>query len=469
MATTVNLRKILDRKQWEMTNNLPTSTSIGTTFIPSEGPDQDVLYITSATTAYLYDPSEDAYVTLSSPALAGTFGSGVCGTYHTNGPTGTASAGSSTTITTTVTTMGSLAGYTIRITGGTGRGQERVITSNTIGTNTVFTVPTWTTAPDNTSTYLLLTGRYYVFIPHATAGSQGFKYYDVATNTWSSALTVTNAPTGAAADLAMKATPGALASMATGTATSATGTTIVTTGKTWTTNQWVNSQVRITSGTGAGQVRTITANDATSLTVATWTITPSTDSVYSIEGNDDFIYLTGNSATTFYRYSISGNSWSTLAARSVAPGSGGVSLNWVRSSTNSTWSNESAILNGRRLYSFRGGATGNLDYYDISSNTWTAIATTYQNGGSETFTTGTSYENGSNGMIYIQKDITGRFFNFDCITNTLKPWSLLPFGQGTATVGNKVFSVKYVDGGTTITFIYFAINTGANIFRCLVI
>lgn len=473
MATTVNLRKILDRKQWEMTNNLPTTGITGSHMIQSEGPDQEVMYVTNTTAAYLYDPAEDAYVLLPNPALAGTFTTGACGTYHTHGPTGTALAGStSTTFNTGITTMGSLAGYTIRITGGTGAGQERVITSNTIGPNTIFTVPTWSVTPNNTSTYVLLTGRYYVFIPHATAGSQGFKYYDVATNTWSSALSVTNAPAGAASDIAIRTTCGSLQSMATGTATSATGTTIVTSGKTWTTNQWVNFQVRITAGTGAGQVRTITANDATSLTVATWTTTPSTDSVYSIEGNDDVIYLIGNGVVTLYKYTISTNTWSTITpavARGAVTGVGGVSLNWVRSSTNTAWSNESAIINGRRLYSFRGGATGNLDYYDIPSNSWVAINAAYQNGGLETFSTGSAFEKGSDGNIYIQRDNTGRFFKFDCMANALLPWSLNPFSQGTAVTGNRMFSVKYVDGGTTITYIYWPGNSLVNIFRCMVI
>ncbi len=36
----------------------------------------------------------------------------------------------------------------------------------------------------------------------------------------------------------------------------------------WTVNQWSNSQVRITAGTGAGQVRTIASNTATAQTNA---------------------------------------------------------------------------------------------------------------------------------------------------------------------------------------------------------
>lgn len=99
-------------------------------------------------------------------------------------------------------------------------------------------------------------------------------------------------------------------------------TTIGKTGKTWTTNSFANYQVRIVSGTGIGQIRTITSNTATTLTVPTWTTTPDVTSVFCIESNDDFIYLLGNNAVTMYRYSISGGTWTTLSpgvARAGAP------------------------------------------------------------------------------------------------------------------------------------------------------
>lgn len=47
------------------------------------------------------------------------------------------------------------AGYKITITGGLGSGQTRTITSNT---STALTVPTWTTTPDNTSSYDIYAG-----------------------------------------------------------------------------------------------------------------------------------------------------------------------------------------------------------------------------------------------------------------------------------------------------------------------
>ena len=114
-------------------------------------------------------------------------------------------------------------------------------------------------------------------------------------------------------------------SFASGTATSATGTTLVNSAKTWATNQWANSQIRIVSGLGAGQIRTIASNTGTVITTsAAWTTNPDATSVYSIEGNDDFIYYTGSGGTAFYRYSISGGTWTAMAtlrqaARSRSP------------------------------------------------------------------------------------------------------------------------------------------------------
>lgn len=467
MTTTVNLRKILDRKAWEMVTPAPVANAAGMFVISSSLVDQLTMYVTSTTVIYLYDPFEDSWLQVPTSGLAGTFGAGSCGVHHPNGPTGTATAGSSTTLTTNLTIPGSLNGYMIRITGGTGAGQERTIASNTYGTNSVLTVSsTWTVTPDATSTYMIQSGRFWVFV--GNNATQGLRYYDVATNTWSAALSVTGVAATFATDGRLRTTAGYYADFATGTATSATSTTLVNSDKSWTASQWINAQVRITGGTGAGQVRVITANTGTTLTVATWTVTPDATSTYTIEGNDDALYLAGNNAVTLYKYSISGNTWSTLspgAARAAAPGAG-MSLNWVRSVSASDWTNESAVKNGRYLYSFRGGASNALDIYDIAANTWTSNVV-YQRQ-TETFTTGSCHELVGD-YIYSTKDATGRFFRYDVAKQKLDPWSTLTYPQGAATVGDKLFDVEYVDGATTIRWIYHLRNTGTELFRCMVI
>ena len=449
---------------------VPFTSGAGTHVISSTLPDQLQMVLQTATAQWLYDPATDAWLLLQSGAITGTFGAGTCGTHHPNGPTGTASAGGASTITTVTTVARSLSGYTVRITGGTGAGQERVIASNTIGANSVITVAApWDTSPDATSTYLLLTGRFYVFI--GGASGPNMKYWDLATSTWSGGLTMTGAPTTPGTDCKLRSTPGFISEFTTGTATAGGASTLTNSAKTWTVNQWANAQVRITAGTGAGQVRTIASNTSTVLTTsAAWTVNPDATSVYRIEGNDDFLYLAGNNAVTLYRYSISGNSWSTLspgAARAGAPGAG-MSLNWVKGAVVPAWSDESAIINGRRLYSWRGAAGGVLDYYDIAANTWVSGVSVWGMG-QETFTTGSVHDNADRGVIITQRDATGRFYQLDVANQMITPRATLFYPQGAAVVGDRLFTVEYTDGATRIQWIYYICNTLNVMFRCMLI
>lgn len=479
MTTTVNLRKVLDRKQWEMVSPTPVASSAGTFWIESKRagagiafgttpgteavPGNMSIYVAGASAMYLYRYDEDGYVLLPASGIGGTFGAGACGTYHQLGPTGTASAASATTITTTTTVRTDLTGYKIRLTGGTNAGQEAVITSNTIGANSVITVAAWLGGtPDNTTTYTLMSGRFYIIFPAATPG---MRYWDHATQTFSAALTVTGL-THAGTDARLVGTCSALNVFASGTATSATATTLVNSGKSWTASQWINSQVRITGGTGKGQTRTITANTGTTLTVATWTVTPDATSTYAIEGNDDYLYFIGNATTAIFRYSISGNSWSTMTARASLSGVG-ETFSWVCCVSDATWGNETTILNGRRIYGFRGQNTSELSYYDIPSNTWTNTVAYPRN--VETFTTGSSGCYDGDKYIYIQKDATGRFFRYNVVTGELDGWGVNPFTQSTAVVGDKMMTCSYVDGATTIRYIYWHLNTSTAVFRCMVI
>jgi len=124
------------------------------------------------------------------------------------------------------------ANYIAVITSGTGAGQTQIISSNT---STVITLQNpWTIQPDTTSTYSIRS------MP-ADANDSG-----VATG---------------------EQIIGA----------------IVDSSKTWTENIWANYAVKITSGTGAGQIRQILSNTATDLTLATdWITQPDTTSTYAI-------------------------------------------------------------------------------------------------------------------------------------------------------------------------------------------
>ncbi len=392
MSLTINLRPVLDRKVWEPCAPCPTTVAAGSFLVdsPATGePNQYVLAVFSNTVAYFYNPRDDAWSTLTSPALAGTFGNGACGCWKPGGPTGTISAATSTTITTNFTSVRTLPGYMVRITGGTGAGQERAISTNTIGSNAVFTVDSpWGTNPDNTSTFELRTGRFFV-IGAGTLASGSFKYYDVATSGWSAALSIT----GLAASLATECSmigpgPADPITKDSGTASSGAAGTITDSTKSWTTDQWIGFVVRIVAGTGVGQHRVITANTSTVLTVAqNWTTTPDNTSAYQIEtyglargkatsGAATTLTNSGKSWTT--------NQWANYQVRIVA-GVGAGQVRTVISNTSTaltvaTWttnpdSTSVYVLEGNDndIYLF-GNVAVTAYRYSISGNSWATLS-----------------------------------------------------------------------------------------------
>jgi hypothetical protein len=476
MATTNGNRKILDLKRWEFCAPAPNATQAGAFIVSSRHFRQQQMYIRANTDAAIYNPTEDGWVTIPSPGLAGTFGAGASGTagaWSTGSTVGaaslTATAGTTSTITTNQNFQRDLRGYKIHILAGPNNGVVLDIVSNTLGASSVITVATQASAFSASTVYRLMTPRWYV-VGAGTLAAASFRVYDYATNTWTT-LSQTGLPASIATDGKLIATPsivdGAFKSFATGTATSATSTTLVQTGKTWTASQWINSQVRITGGTGSGQIRTITANTADTLTVAAWTTTPDATSTYAIEGNDNFLYYMGNNAVTLYRYDITANTWSTLspvAARGGAPTTG-MSGHWVHSAPEADWNNESLILNGRYIYSFRGAGGALLDRYDIAGNTWAAIS---YSPAVETFTTGTKYAL-QNGTLYIQKEATGRWFAYDFARSEMFPWGTMLYPQGAAVLGDTAFDVVYEDGATDILYVYMLLNTSNVLLRQMVI
>ncbi len=464
MAITNRLVAPLDRKTWEFMTPAPVTTAAGMFMIQGDEVKRIAMLVASGTAQYLYYADQDAWEQIATVTLGGTFGAGSCGDYTPFGPTGTATAGSTTSMTTNLTIPRSLAGYTIRITAGAGAGQTAVITRNTVGANAVFTFAALGVALDATSVYVILSGRFYVFNA-GTLSATSHQYYDFATNTWT-ARSVTGAPATWGTDGRMVILKGA--TIVTGTATAGGASTLANAAKTWTVNQWANYQVRITAGTGAGQTRTIASNTGTVLTTSSaWTINPDATSVYAIETNTDHAYLMGNNAVTLYRYTLSTNAWATLApgaARAAAPGLS-ASLSMIESQTHADWTNESVILNGRRLYSFRGGAGAVLDYYDVAANTWVSGVT--YGGSQETFTTGTQLAD-LGGYLYIMKEATGRFFRYSPSDNELIPWSTLLYTQGAALLGNRMFGLSYTDTAT-LRWVYVMRHTGTELFRCMVI
>ena len=490
MTLTVNLRKMLHRKSAEYCTPNPAGNTAAGAFIVADKtsamPGNDgIVYFGGPSAVWQYNADEDAWMQAPNSGVAGTFGAGACGALHAVfAPAGsdrsTATAGTTTTLTTSLTLARDLGGYPVRVISGTGVGYQGLIVRNTLGANGVVTVnPASPVAFDNTTVFQMLTGSVWVFNPGA--GAVGFSCYDRATNAWT-ARSVTGLPTTFGTDGKLVATGGATSGpgwqgFVNSTATAGAASTLTDTVKTWPVNGWANSQVRIVSGTGAGQIRSIASNTANVLTVsAAWTVNPDATSVYRIEGHGNYIYLMGNNAVTLYRYDRSANTWSTLTpgtARGGAAGAG-LSANWIDGIEDEDWTNETYTTHygtivrqpGRYIYSLRGVGTSTLDVYDLAANTWINDLPYAMK--QETFTTGSSAVD-LGGYIYIQKDATGRIYKFDVAKNVLKPFVQNPVPNGAAVVGDKIFMTTYVEGATRVNYLYALGSTRSELTRWLVI
>lgn len=467
MTTTNNNIALVHRKEWQMMTPCPSPSATGSFMITdSAGINNVSMYVVSSTVQYLYHHDEDAWVQIPSAALAGTFGAGACGAISRWSSTLTASGGSTTTATTTSAISGLCIGNKIRFLSGINIGKEATVTGviiNPGGTNTIQ----FTALPgvvSNTDTFVIDTGRFFV-LGAGTLATGSFKSYDPLLGIWTS-LAIASLPASIGTDGKLVITP-SYDSIASGTATSSTTTVLTNTPKTWTVNQWTNYQIRITSGTGMGQIRTISSNTSNTLTVSVaFTITPDATSQYEITGNEDYIYFLGNNAVAMYRYSISGNTWTLLApgvARTGSPGVG-MTADWASKLADVNWADESNIKNGRFIYSFRGGGTATLDRYDISTNAWSNVVYIAP---IEGFGTGTSSALSGN-YIYLRKDATHRFFKYSLRGNYMEPLSTNLYPDSTAVLGNKMWIKHYTESGVIkLSWLYSIRNSGTELHRML--
>ena len=485
MAITIKVKKMLHRKSMEMCTPVPVTNAAGHFFCGDRGglmPQRDCNYLVAGVSAiYNYNADEDAWALLPASGATGTFAAGACGEFRALGAMGgvqdqTATAGTTTTLTTNKTITRNLVGSKIRVISGTGVGYEGTVASNTIGANSVITVtPASSVAFNSTTVFRVWSGSLWFF--NAGTAAVGFSVYDRATNAWTT-KSVTNLPTAWGTTGQLVSTESLAGTFETGTSTgSNTTTTLNNTGKSWLVNAYTNYQVRITGGTGIGQIRTIASNTATALTVSVaWTVTPDATSVYAVEGNDDFFYLLGNASTALYKFVVSTNTWSTISPGSARGGvaGAGVTANWVDAVQDTDWDGATGNLlttgvykqNGRYIYSFRGGAANSLDMYDIAANTW--VSAVDYGGRGETFTTGSSSTT-FDGNIYIAKEATGRLFKFDVAQHTLGGLTTNLHPQSTATDGGKLLVIPYVDGSTKLPYLYVLQHTRVEMLRMMLV
>jgi hypothetical protein len=472
---------LLHRKEWQMMTPVPSTTVAGSCVVaPDSGNFDDAFYFVGSAQGFLYSHNEDAYVLTPNMGLAGSFGAGSCGVRHPWSATYTANGGTTNSVQVASGThkIGSFAvGAVIEfVSAGVNTGIRRTVTAINTGAvggagniTITFDGAALSTAIVSTNTFRLLTGRYFL-MNAGTVAAGNFKVFDVATMSVSANLSVTNLPAtwGTDGKLVLAYNYGEI--FATGTATAGAASTLTNSAKNWTVNQWTNYQIRITAGTGLGQVRTIASNAANVITTTSvWTTIPDTTSVYAIEANEDFLYLLGNASSTMYQYSISANTW-TVMAPTVARGGNaqsGMTGNAFGVTGDATWAAETNIQDGSYIYSLRGGGSNIIDRFDIAGGTsgagaWLQLPSIAS---SETFSTGSAgFVMGK--FLYLRRDSTHRFFKFDVTDNTLKPLTTNLYIEGTAVVGSKIW-VKNMPGSTDIKWLYSVRNSATELHRIM--
>ncbi len=161
-------------------------------------------------------------------------------------------------------------------------------------------------------------------------------------------------------------------------------------------------------------------------------------------GTDDEIYvLRGDTTTSFFRYSISGNSWTTLTSTPVAIRDGS---SMIRNS------------NDDHIYVVRGGNGSGFYRYSISGNSWTTLTNTPSFVGSG----GTLLRNGSDNDIYLLhggSDVT--FSRYSISGNSWTSLTVVPgaVGAGGTIIRNGGEDFIYaLRGGATTGFFRYSIT-----------
>lgn len=476
MAETQNNDIILHRKEWQTMMPIDAATAAGSfTINDNANLSRFTLAVISATAHYLYDHENDAWMPIASGAFNPAIVAGACGCYSDWSPTYTATGGTTTTITVALNTHninGYVIGATVEFLSGTAAniGLRKTITAiDTMGiAGSTITLTFATAAAEvvaNNDTFRLSSGSFFVFTGGAMVTS--FKRFDIGTMSWGGSLSFSGISSTFNGDGRM-VTPGMVGiSYDTGTADADSSTTALECdGKNWSTDQWINYQVRITAGTGLGQIRVITDSDADTLTIGSGTDLDAT-STFAIEGDENALYLLGNAGVTVYKYSISANTWSTItvtAARGAAP-STGMSADFIGKTGNATWALITNIQDGRYIYSFRGGATSTLDRLSLNGGTsgaYTWQAVTYQPS-LQTFTTGSGSDwDAKTPDIYIAKEgttaIPQRFYKFDVVKNTMIPITSDWYLGAAGILGNKIW-IRNLSSANVVRWLYSLQNT----------
>lgn len=531
MATTLNFKDIVDLPEWRPTSPAPSTSVVGEclAFDLRNTSDKNpyLWHLAGTTTLEKYIKTNDEWLVTAAYTAVGVTpaaGSGII-FVPTAGPAGVVGATPSPAKITLATlpfsatvginqfaNSGDGVGFKIKVmdngAGGTGKTEERTIIANTAGaTPTVYFDTPLSFTPVAGSTYEMISGRIYILSSGTTAAGY-WKAFDIATQTISGNLNVTNLAATIALDfqavmlderyVPWNHLPGEGMIDGGGTyngglnkcivATAADGTHITGSGMQadLLADEFKNYIVHIvedaTNPTAVGQRRLIsthTPGATGQFTVAAWAVTPSATAKFVVENNNDLLLWT-NGATVTYSYKAGGfaadANWSTAAASGgaiqyanppAAMGAGAM----VESCFSIVPDTAKSARNSHIIW-FRGVGTNTMYVLDIAggaNGVWTA-AQVYGNQG-QVFNPGScsAHDAATNQgrYTYICVNGTQRFMRFDLLNRVIEPWCYLRFAPSTAVVGGKVATATFVDGATKLGVLYCIQCTSANMFQCL--
>lgn len=277
--------------------------------------------------------------------------------------------------------------------------------------------------------------------------------------------------------------------------TSATATTIVDSTKDWRVNQWLNHRVRIVAGTGLGNESAITANTATTITVASWGVaTPDATSKYEIMDSYGIATSSGTSVIndtaknwitnqlvgkTVYisagtgagtSVSITSNTATQISASLLGtPDNTSVYHVLENASRQSTlvwlWGLSDSARKGRYLVSplASTSASMQIDFYDISTNTWDIGEMTSNNGLNLT-TSGSMFAYDGADTLFYTIGTTGRIHAINMLTLEHESAGITPYAHGSALTRGGMQVVTTDDG---LKYIYIQRHSGQEMWRTL--
>jgi hypothetical protein len=187
-------------------------------------------------------------------------------------------------------------------------------TSSTAGSQTMYQIESnivtvdsnWAIQPDSTSNFVIMSDGIWMITSNASAPFYSFQYYDVGADIWylkTNSGGIFSAALGT--DVAMEIIPESSSPLLTGSVFSANSGILTDSSLNLTPTTYANYELRIISGSGIGQTRTILSNNSGSFfPVRNFDTIPASGDTYGVYKDVNKIFLVGNNASAIAQYEV---------------------------------------------------------------------------------------------------------------------------------------------------------------------